>query len=276
MIGQKNNLDTIKNQLYNNTFPHFSIIVGPKGSGKKTLAHSILKLNHKYFNGEVALEDVKVDSIRNMVDDSYKYRNVLFIIPDADGMSLNAKNALLKVVEECPNNNYYVMTLEDDANTLDTIKSRGTIYRMESYTVKELATYIDKYYLLTSVQEERDIARELCDTPGEVDLLMEMNGINFYEYVEKVLDNITEVSGANAFKIGDEIALKNEDDNYDLKLFFKAFMRLCLKRYQDLQGTKYLDWITITGRYLRDLRITGINKQMLFDSWILEIRSTEI
>lgn len=41
MIGQKNLIKTISDQIENEVYPRFSILVGQKGSGKKTLADMI-------------------------------------------------------------------------------------------------------------------------------------------------------------------------------------------------------------------------------------------
>ena len=96
--------------------------------------------------------------------------------------------------------------------------------------------------------------------------------LDFYNYVEKVVDNIALVSGSNAFKIGDKIAFKDSDEKkYDLKLFWKSFMTICVSRIKD-DPFKYSAGIRITSKYLQELRITGINKQSTFDCWLLDIR----
>ena len=74
----------------------------------------------------------------------------------------------------------------------------------------------------------------------------------------------------NALKIAEHIAFKDEDDKYDLKLFLKAFQRVCASRYKE--GLEYLSAVRVTAETLADLRITGINKNALFDMWILNIR----
>jgi hypothetical protein len=266
MIGQENIQNKIRQQIENNTFPRFSILVGQKGSGRKTLAKEI----GKWLGGHVIqLEDVKVESIRFMIDDSYKIAGkTLYIISDADSMSQAAKNAILKVTEEPPNNAYFLMTLEDENNTLATIRSRGTVFRMDRYTPEELERYsID----CGETDETISIIKEVCETPGDVNMLIQMDTTNFYDYVILVVDNIAEVGGANAFKIGDKIAFKNEEDKYDLRLFLKAFMSICAGRLHD-EPVKYAHGVRVTSKYLQQLRINGISKQGLFDSWLLSIR----
>ena len=43
MIGQHNLQSRIKQLIENRTFPRFSILVGPKGSGKKTLVEEVIR-----------------------------------------------------------------------------------------------------------------------------------------------------------------------------------------------------------------------------------------
>ena len=261
MIGQQQLSNRIQQLIENDAFPRFSIFVGPKGSGKKTL---LLEM----FEG-IYLEDNKVDSVRKMIEMVYRVGNRTFIMPDADTMSVAAKNALLKVVEECPNDNYFIMTLEDENNTLETIRSRGTVFHMDRYTPDEIVEYAESKY--TSMQLNwTDIIKELCETPGDVDLMVKMGTKDFYDYVQLAVDNIAEVSLANAFKIPSKVALKDDAEGYDLRLFWKAFMKVTF-------DTKvgYENWglaIEVTSKYLQKLRIKGINRQMLMDNWILEIR----
>ena len=274
MIGQVQTKQLLQQLIKDNKLPHFIILVGDKGSGRKTLLE---ELNL----GDYVAPDVKVDTIRRMINDVYTLKGYTFVIPDADNMSLQAKNSLLKVVEECPNNNYFIMTLEDENNTLPTIRSRAVIYRMETYTTDEIEEYTRNYIPIPPTNEEEFIPLfvELCDTPGEVQLLSGMGAEDFYKYVEKVVDNIAKVSGSNSFKISEKIALKDGDNGYDLKLFWKAFSRVCVSRFHKAPKDivlKYAKGVQITSESIRDLRVSGINKQALFDVWLLGIRESWI
>lgn len=93
MIGQKNLIDIMSKQIEANTFSRFSIIVGERGSGKNILARLIA---HK-ISKAVIETDIKVGSIRDIITEAYKIANtVVYIIPDADNMSVNAKMRCLK------------------------------------------------------------------------------------------------------------------------------------------------------------------------------------
>ena len=279
MIGQANLQSRIEQLIENRTFPRFSILVGPKGSGKKTLVHWIYQ---QFGTGILSNIGISVDAVRQSIAESYRLvgTSCIYLFADADNMSNAAKNALLKVTEEPPNNAYFIMTLEDENNTLETIRSRGTVFHMDRYTPDEIEEYAAKY--LDAVPGDAvpgtkwDIVRDLCETPGDVETLCKSNPSEFYDYVELVVDNIAEVSLANAFKIPSKVALKEDAEGYDLKLFWKAVASVMLNRAKQRGNSKelvkYCDGYSVTSKYLQKLRVKGINRSMLMDNWILEIR----
>lgn len=268
MIGQQGLIDLFTE--LGDDIPQFIIITGAKGSGKKTLVKEVLVKDSL----TIYAKDNSASSMREIVNLANNLYCINFVIPDADTMSLSAQNVLLKVVEECPNKNYFIMTLTDENNILETIRSRAVIYRMGRYTVEDIEEYT-REYAEVSDKHTMAIYTELCDTPYDVQLLTSYGAEDFYSYVYKVVDNIATVSGSNSFKIAEKISFKDETDKYDLKLFWKAFIICCLKHCCDCSSAdviKYAHGSQITSRALRDLYIKGINKQALFDRWILDIR----
>lgn len=267
IIGQKNLLKNIKWMVDANCFPRFVIITGEDTKQALNIASHIAVQLETF---EYITPDNKIDTIRNMITDAYKvHRPMTYIIPDADSMSIPAKNALLKITEEPPNKAYFIMVLQDLNNTLDTIRSRANVFSMEPYSKAELKEYADKTH-----KEENTLYESICSTPGEIDLLYKMNPDTFYSYVSKVVDNIATASGANSFKIADKVSLKDEEDKYDLKMFWKACCRVFYhKAYDDNEMfVQYLQAGKVTSDYLQKLYIKGVNRQMLFDSWILAVR----
>lgn len=268
MVGQEELLKRFETLVSEDKFPRFSIIVGEKGSGKKMIAHKLFAM---FGSGVVTVYDTSINSVREMISQSYKLNGVLSvnIIPDADTMSMQAKNALLKVTEEPPRGAYFIMTLEDERNTLETILSRGTVFRVEKYTPAQIAQYCEEQFVVS--EEELQLYKDICNTPGEANMLQQTGIDDFYKYVVLTVDNINKVSLANALKISSRISMKSDDtENYDLKMFWKVFIRVCNQRMQE--DDMYVDWIRITSKSLKRLSVKGANKQMLFDNWIFEIR----
>lgn len=271
MIGQKELSARLYTVIHSGIYPRFSILEGDKGSGRLTMALEIAK---QLEATPIIIEDLSIASVREIIQKSYTNSSkCCYIFPNADSMSTAAKNSMLKVTEEAPNNAYIIMTLEDKQNTLNTIISRATVFNMDHYSKTELQEFID----VGNIKKDTELLLELSNTPGEVLRLNELGVKDFAEYVKKVYDNIALVSGSNSFKIASKVSLKDNDGGYPLDLFWKAFIRECanemIKNINDKYYTKKTSYgIRTTNNALADLKIKGINKKMLMDNWILTIR----
>lgn len=75
-----------------------------------------------------ATEKVSIDDIRQLEHEVWKTavfdKPKLIIIRFADYLSINAQNALLKTLEEPPQNLYFIITVEQSANLIATLHSR--------------------------------------------------------------------------------------------------------------------------------------------------------
>ena len=265
MIGQNAVQKQINEQLSNGTFPRFSILVGPKGYGKKTLALEISKSLCYY---PTLVSDLSMSNLRDIIQMAYTtYDTQVYILADCDYISPSAKNSLLKVLEEPPKNSYFIMTVENINNVLSTIKSRGTIYHLnEFYSCEDLEEFAkENNYSITGT------ILLLADCPGDIVRLAETDVNALTEYTELVFNNIEKVSDANAFKSAKRLALKKDSDGLPLDLFWKMFRLLCLQHIKD-DYSKYIDGLLYTNKYLNKLSVRSINKASLFDMWLLEIR----
>jgi len=272
MTGQKRLQDIFKMLIHNSDFPRFCILTGQVGSGKKTMCDWIVDEFRK-CNPSITsykLPDVKIDTIREMIATSYRAVNpIIYIIADADTMSVQAKNSLLKITEEPPNNAYFVMTLESTEMTLETVKSRASIFQLDPYTSDEIRAYSKR--LGVSKADELGMICDICDVPGDVEHMLIYGVKDFYGYVNKVIDNIDTADGANVFKASVKLALRDED-GYDVKLFLRAFMAVCAERMKKEEPLKYATGTSITSKYMSQLGIRGVSKSMLIDAWIIEMR----
>lgn len=277
MIGQEKLVAQIDDLIARDKFPRFSIVVGERGMEHEDVARYVAdKMNCTL----IELLDVKVDTIRSMIVQAYKlHAKTVFCIPNADDMSINAKNALLKVVEDTPNKAYFVMCLEDLSNTLATIESRGIVFRMSRPSMQDISDFARSLYVdKKSIDEEEinDIIA-ICTSPGDVLTAMKSGAKNFFRYAEYVADNLTKVSGAEVFKFSDKLELKDGDDKYDVRLFLRTlqnvFMRRCISTVKwGCSENCSCELSRCIGRYMQDLRVKGINKTMLLDNLWLEMR----
>lgn len=262
MVGQNTLIKMVRKDISEDVFPRFTVFVGPRGSEINEFPKEIAD----YLNCNlIVAPDVKADTIKDIITESYKCAvPTVYALCNVDDMSLQAKNALLKVTEEPPNKAYFVMTLNDIMNLLGTLKSRAGIYYLSHYSYAELKEYCNQVYKYSD--DVVNMLYRFCETPGDIDIVSKYGPEDFYNFVCKVTDNIATVNGSNVFKIANSIKLKDaDDDKYDLLLFLEAFSAICAEN-------KWLRGVSITLDYTHTLRYKGVNKQMLFDTWILDIR----
>jgi len=274
MIGQKELLDKFDIEYGIKDLPRFTIITGRKGQGKKTLVREVAKR----FNYLIIEIGNKIDDIREVIELSYKQTEpIIYLLADADEMSLGAKNSLLKVIEEPPQKAYFMMTLEQIENTLETIKSRAYVLRMQDYSLEEKEQMINEL-LPNATQEENQILSKL-DNYYQIQKVVGYGPKEFNDYAAKVFINIYKVQSANSFKLAEKLDLKGDGNGYDLDLFWRMFMNIAFGYLFDSYGSETYDvadkiekCLSITSSYTNALSIKGINRQMLVDNWILAVR----
>jgi len=153
------------NKIDDGSLPHAFIIEGRVGSGRHTLALSIAEylaknspFKDKIFRREspdiieYGLSEKKksigVDVIRELRTSAYLMPSELdfkmFIVSDADKMTVAAQNAALKVLEEPPNNVYFFLLCENSFALLSTIRSRAQTIRMQPFTNEQLDEILSK------------------------------------------------------------------------------------------------------------------------------------
>lgn len=267
MIGQKQLKEQFNTLIVHNRLPKSMLLIGLTGSGRKTFAN--------WVSAEMGIPSIEInngiDDIRELIELSNKsVKETLYIVPNIEQMSAAAQNSLLKVLEEPPKNAYFILTATQENLVLSTIHSRCVVFYMDHYGTEELLEYA-KTYISELDDATITLITDVCSCPGEVQTLLGFDVAAFYKYAEQVFNNIAKVSGANSFKIGNKINLADDGKKYDLTLFWKLFVYLCMSNI-DNNMPKYSVGVKITMRALQDLRIKGINKQMLFDTWILNIR----
>ena len=136
-------------------------------------------------------------------------------------------------------------------------------------------------YLYQVAEKNPDMVLELY-TSGDIALKLllidaKKNGIilkkdGMYNYAVKVYKNILRVSTGNSFKIGNELAFKDKDKGYPVELFLELFKQVVINKQE---FDSYVDhkMIEYTSIALKDMRIRGANKPLIFDIWVLNIRT---
>lgn len=81
-----------------------------------------------------AVRDIKSSAVKVPVENDYKF----YIIRDSEKLTVQAQNALLKVLEEPPAFVVFILITTSASLLLPTIVSRAPVFRMQSFTADEL------------------------------------------------------------------------------------------------------------------------------------------
>lgn len=186
VVGHKDIINYIRNAVREDKVSHAYILNGERGAGKKMLAnlfaatllcekggpdpcnecHScrqaesgnhpdIIKVTHEKPNS------ISVDDIREQVNNTimikpYQGPYKVYIIPQADMMTTQAQNALLKTIEEPPEYAVIMLLTENADTLLPTINSRCVMLKLRN--IKD--TLIKKYLMET--MQVPDYKADMC------------------------------------------------------------------------------------------------------------------
>lgn len=163
IIGQDFAKKYLTNSIKKNKLNNAYMFEGMDGIGKKKFADELSKLLLDYENLENSPDyvlikpdgnSIKIAQIRNLQSDivirphkDYK----IYIINNAEKMTVEAQNALLKTLEELPNYAIIILVTNNKESLLETIKSRCDIIKFSPIPIEDL-----KHYLInTGIEEER-------------------------------------------------------------------------------------------------------------------------
>ena len=144
----------LTNSIKSNMVSHAYMFEGPNSIGKNTMARelaAILLEMENLFNSPDYIEikpdgnSIKIAQIRKLQSDilvkpykSYK----IYVIDEAQKMTVEAQNALLKTLEEPPKYAIIILITDNKESLLDTIKSRCEIIKFTPIPMQEVASYL--------------------------------------------------------------------------------------------------------------------------------------
>ena len=212
---------SFKNLYEKNKLPSVILMSGPKGLGKSTFAYHFVNflLSHgeeneySFKNFKINTDNrtfkliqngthpnffllknilpganIKIDQTRNLLKylnkTTYSKGIKIVLLDNAEYLNLNASNALLKSLEEPPNNTTFFIIHNDSSKILDTIKSRCTEFKFFFSTTdkKNIFNKIVENYQLDF--NDMNLDRFLYfDTPG-----------NFLKYLIILRDSNLDIS----------------------------------------------------------------------------------
>lgn len=167
VLGQPVPKELLENAVRTGNISHAYIFYGPKGVGKTTLAaefaKSLVCQTHNscgkcaacrqfYATSDVCIlqgeSSISVNDVRTITTEIYwkpfQFERKIYIIQDADKMTVQAQNALLKVFEEPPSYAVIILITTNLSKLLPTILSRGTLLRFQPLGKKELSLWFER------------------------------------------------------------------------------------------------------------------------------------
>ena len=205
LYGNERAKKRIADAITNRKLSHAYIIEGATGSGKRSFARliaaalsctqsterlpcgecsfcrKILSDNavdvHFLDKGETA--SVKAEDVRTLRSDMFlsatesDYK--VYIIDDADTMTVQAQNALLIVLEEPPPNVLILLLCEESGKLLTTIRSRAQLIRMNLFTPSRIRQYLLSHEKSATYIERDDpekFAAIVADSGGTIGMAL--------------------------------------------------------------------------------------------------------
>lgn len=188
VVGHKNIIQYIGNAVKTDKVSHAYILNGEKGSGKKLLASlfamslqcqdreedgdacgkcqsckqtvnnnqpDIIKVTHEKPS-TISIDDIRGQVNNDIVIKPYSSRYKIYIIADADMMTVQAQNALLKTIEEPPEYAVIMLLTENAETLLPTIRSRCVMLKL-----RNIKDQLVKKYLMEQM-EIPDYKADVC------------------------------------------------------------------------------------------------------------------
>ena len=278
VLGHEQTIQHMKNAIRMNKVSHAYMINGEKGSGKRLLAGlfaqtlqceaggtepcmqcrsckqaeslnqpDIIRITHEKPN-TISVEDIREQLNGDIQIRPYSSPYKVYIIDEADKLSVQAQNALLKTIEEPPSYAVIFLLTENAGTLLPTIRSRCVLLDL-----KPVSSQIIKRYLMEDL-EIPEYRADICTAfaQGNVGKAKRLAlSDNFGEMLDHVLHVVKYIS---EMEVGDLIE--------DLKKISEYKM--------EING--YLDRLTIWYRDVLLFKATRDADSMIFSDELISIR----
>ncbi|WP_195513103.1 DNA polymerase III subunit delta' [Dorea longicatena] len=266
VVGHKDILKYISSAVENNRVSHAYILNGERGSGKKMLAnlfamtllcetgdnepcgkcHSckqaesgnhpdIIRVTHEKPNS-ISVDDIRTQ-VNNTVDiKPYQGPYKVYIIPQADMMTPQAQNAILKTIEEPPSYAVFLLLTENAETLLPTINSRCVMLKL--CNIKD--TLIKKY--LMENLEIPDYKADMCTAFAQGNMgraIMLANSDHFNEIREEAVQLLKHIS---EMELNEIVAAVKNISVYKLEI--TDYLDIIMIWYRDVllyKATKEID-----------------------------------
>ena len=287
IIGNDNIKQQLKKSIENNQISHSYLFIGIEGIGKKLLATEFAKAilclsDNKYSNNcksciefdgnnnpdflyiEPDGNSLKIEQIREMqkkVQEKPIISNKkVYIINDADKMTLEAQNSLLKTLEEPPEFATIILIGTNENAFLATIKSRCMIIHFNQIADNKMIEYLNS-------QGIENITKNMLELfQGSIGKALELKDKQEeYLKIEKMIENISNYDLIDVTKNA-EILYQTKDEIMEMLDYINIILLRLSKN-----NVKYTNCIKIVENTKKRLKQNSnydmCIDNMLFNMW---------
>lgn len=287
ILGNDKIKELLETSIKNNKVSHSYLFVGMSGIGKKMIAKEFAKAilclsENKYCNNcksciefdsnnnpdffclEPDGNSIKIDMIRelqkNIQEKPIISSRKVYIINDADKMTKDAQNCLLKTLEEPPEFASIILVGENENEILATIKSRCMILHFNPIDDEKMKNYLSKNYNMQVSSNQLDLFQ---GSIGKAISLKDKQ--DTYLKIEELIENMENKNIINIVKQA-EILYKSKDEISEMLDYINII--LLKKAKKDKRYTNCIQIVENTKRRLNqnanyDMSIDN----MLFNMW---------
>ena len=291
ILGNEKVKDILKKAVQHNTVLHSYLFVGEEGIGKslfaKEFAKSILCLGKEkpceaskscieieennqpdYIEIVPDGNSIKIEQIRNMqlkvAEKPIVSTKKVYVIQEADTMTQEAQNALLKTLEEPPEYITIILIASNENSILNTIKSRCTKIVFEPLSNEELKKYAQEYWKDATIPEE-----VFASSMGSIARLR--NNIEHQELYTNVYQCINQIENKSLLdflKQAESIAKAKEESDAVLEFLVSILFSLAKEKTEKKQN--YLNCVEIVDNTKKNLQFNS-NYDMQIDTMLIKM-----
>lgn len=204
--GNKTIYSILTASAKNQALPHALLLCGPAQIGKTTLGIEIAKatlgkIPHPDFWFFESQDNWKLEQIKDLQNflstSAFSGKFKVALLPQADLMTEEAGNAMLKILEEPPENRLIIFTAEKKENLMPTIASRTSSFHLYPVPEKEIEEFLIS--LKTEQTKAAQIASLSLGRPGKAKVLLENPAL--FERAKKIREFLKQNKNAPLFKI---------------------------------------------------------------------------